>query len=49
MPIQVDRNAQAWMSTQAGELMRMKRNQEAHSSDAKFDALVKKYDFRENT
>ena len=45
MPTQVDRNAQAWMNTQAGELMRKKRTQEGHSPDAESRAISKRYEF----
>ena len=42
MPTQVDKNAQAWMSTQAGELMRNKRTQEAQSIDAQLKSIIKR-------
>ena len=45
MPTQDDKNAQAWMSTQAGELMRKKRNQEMHSIEAELKSIVKRSDY----
>ncbi len=42
MPLQEDKNAQAWMSTQASEMLRKKRTEEAQSAESQIKALHKR-------
>ncbi len=42
MPLEVDKTSQAWMSTQASELLRIKRNKEAQTVTSQVKALYKR-------
>ena len=44
MPLQLDKNAQAWMGTQVGEMMRKKRNEAAQSTETEINLLIKRFD-----
>ena len=45
MPLEIDKTSQAWMSTQASELLRLKRIEEAQSVESQVKTLSKRHGF----